>query len=212
MRTPNETIFAPSDRLRILALDVIDSHSIEQALQAAGPIDALVNNTGIGLLGALEGISMVSIRDVFETNTLGTMAMIQAVLPQFRQRKAGAVVNVTSGVTIKSLPLLSVYTASKAAVNAFTESLALELEPLNVRMNLELPGRAPVTDFGENAQPGMQGGIPPAYDELAQRIFAEWSQATAVTKTQDVAEAVTDPKSPMRLVAGADAVALANGA
>jgi NAD(P)-dependent dehydrogenase (short-subunit alcohol dehydrogenase family) len=216
MRTPNETLFAPSDRLRVLALDVTDPHSIEQALQAAGPIDALVNNAGIGLLGALEGSSMASIRDVFETNTLGTMAMIQAVLPQFRQRKAGAVVNVTSSVTIKPLPLLSVYTASKAAVNAFTESLALELEPFNVRMNLVLPGRAPMTDFGKNAQPRMQGSIPPAYDQLAQRIFAEWSQAKAVTEAQDVAEAVwravTDPKSPMRIVAGADAVALANGA
>lgn len=212
MRTPNETIFAPSEHLRVLPLDVTDPHSIEQALRAAGPIDALVNNAGIGMLGALEGISMASIRDVFETNTFGTMAMIQAALPQFRQRKAGVVVNVTSSVTIKSLPLLSVYTASKAAVNAFTESLALELEPFNVRMNLVLPGRAPATDFGKNAQPRMQSSIPAAYDELAQRIFAEWSQSTAVTEMQDVAEAVwravTDPMSPRRIVAGADAVAL----
>jgi short-subunit dehydrogenase len=64
------------------------------------------------------------------------MAMTRAVLPQFRQRKAGVVVNVTSSVTLKPLPLLSVYTASKAAVNAFTQSLALELQQFNVRVSL----------------------------------------------------------------------------
>lgn len=72
--------------------------------------------------------------------------LTQAVLPQFRQRKSGVILNVTSSVTLKSLPLLSVYTASKAAVNAFTESLALELQQFNVRVRLVLPGRAPETD------------------------------------------------------------------
>ena len=67
-------------------------------------------------------------RDVFETNTLGTIAVTQAVLPGLRERRAGVIVNVTSSVTLRPLHLLSVYTASKAAVNAFTESLALELE------------------------------------------------------------------------------------
>jgi len=74
---------------------------------------------------------------------------------QFRQRRAGVVVNLTSSVTLKPLPLLSVYTASKAAVNAFTESLALELAPFNVRVRLVLPGRAPATRYGENARPLM---------------------------------------------------------
>jgi NAD(P)-dependent dehydrogenase (short-subunit alcohol dehydrogenase family) len=212
MRTPDEGLFAASEHLRVLALDVTDPTSIQQAVEAAGPIDVLVNNAGIGLLGALEGSSMQAIRGIFETNTFGTMAMIQAVLAQFRQREAGVVINVTSSVTIKSLPLLSVYTASKAAVNAFTESLALELEPFNVRVSLVLPGRAPDTDFGKNAQPRMQGSIPEAYTDLAQQVFTEWSQSTVVTEVQAVAEAVwraaNDPASPMRIAAGADAVAL----
>ncbi|ROM69623.1 short-chain dehydrogenase/reductase [Pseudomonas brassicacearum] len=212
MRSPNERLFEASEHLRVLALDVTDPSSIQQVIEAAGPIDVLVNNAGIGLLGALEGISMEAIRSIFETNTFGTMAMIQAVLPQFRQRRSGVVVNVTSSVTIKSLPLLSIYTASKAAVNAFTESLAFELEPFNVRMNLVLPGRAPSTDFGKNAQPRMQGSIPEAYADLAQQVFAEWSLSTVVTEAQDVVEAIwraaNDPVSPMRIVAGADAVAL----
>ena len=212
MRTPREDVLPRSEHLRVLALDVTDPESIRQALNAAGPIDVLVNNAGIGVLSALEGISMDAAREVFETNTLGTMAMTQAVLPQFRQRKAGVIVNVTSSVTLKPLTLLSVYTASKAAVNAFTESLALELAPFNIRVNLVLPGRAPETRFGENAQPRMQGGIPEAYADLAQRVFAQWVQSSEVTRAVDVAEAVwraaNDPSCPMRVAAGADAVAL----
>ena len=211
MRTPREDVLPRSEHLRVLALDVTDPESIRQALNAAGPIDVLVNNAGIGVLSALEGISMDAAREVFETNTLGTMAMTQAVLPQFRQRKAGVIVNVTSSVTLKPLTLLSVYTASKAAVNAFTESLALELAPFNIRVNLVLPGRAPETRFGENAQPRMQGGIPEAYGDLAQRVFAQWAQSSEVTCAVDVAEAVwraaNDPSCPMRMPAGTDAVA-----
>ena len=213
MRTPREDVLPRSARLRVLALDVTDAESIRQAVEAAGPIDVLVNNAGIGVLNALEGISMETAREVFETNTLGTMAVTQAVLPQFRQRKAGVIVNVTSSVTLRPLPLLSVYTASKAAVNAFTESLALELQQFNVRVNLVLPGRAPETRFGENARPRMQDGIPEAYADLAQNVFAEWAQSSAVTRALDVAEAVwraaNDPSCPVRIAAGADAVALA---
>lgn len=214
MRTPREDVLPSSERLRVLALDVTDPDSIRQVVETAGPIDVLVNNAGIGVLNPLEGISMETAREVFETNTLGTMAMTQAVLPQFRQRKAGVIVNVTSSVTLKSLPLLSVYTASKAAVNAFTESLALELEQFNVRVRLVLPGRAPETRFGENARTRMQGGIPEAYAALAQSVFAGWAQSSVVTRAQDVAEAVwraaNDPSSPVRIAAGADAVALAS--
>lgn len=92
------------------------------------------------MLNALEGVSPEAVRDIFETNTLGTLAMTRAVLPQFRQRRSGVIVNVTSAVTLQPLPLLAVYTASKAAVNAFTESLAIELAPFNIRVGLVLPG------------------------------------------------------------------------
>jgi NAD(P)-dependent dehydrogenase (short-subunit alcohol dehydrogenase family) len=213
MRTPREDVLPRSEHLRVLALDVTDADSIRQAVEAAGPIDVLVNNAGIGLLGAVEGISMDMARQIFETNTFGTIAMTQAVLPQFRLRQAGVVVNVSSSVTLKSLALLSVYTASKAAVNAVTESMTLELQPFNVQVRLVLPGRAPETSFGANARPRMQGTIPEAYAGLAQQVFAEWAQQTLVTQSQDVAEAVwraaNDPSCPVRLAAGADAVALA---
>ncbi|MYN38586.1 SDR family NAD(P)-dependent oxidoreductase [Duganella sp. FT109W] len=213
MRTPNAELLPASPHLRVLPLDVTDPDGIRQLIEAAGQVDVLVNNAGIGMLGALEGISMDKVHEVFETNTFGTMAMTQAVLPQMRARRAGVIINVTSSVTLKPLPLLSVYTASKAAVNAFTESLTLELEQFNVRVNLVLPGRAPTTSFGANAQPRMQGAIPEAYAAMAQNVFAGWQQSTEeVTQAIDVAQAVwqaaTDPAAPMRIAAGADAVAL----
>lgn len=212
MRAPREDVLPRSERLRVLALDVTDPESIRKAVDAAGPIDVLVNNAGIGVLNALEGTPMETVREIFETNTLGTMALTQALLPQFRLRKSGVIVNVTSSVTLMPRPLLSVYTASKAAVNAFTESLALELEPFGVRVRLVIPGRSPETRFGENARPRMQGGFPGPYANLAQSVFASWEQSTEVTRSLDVAEAVwraaNDPSSPIRIAAGADAVAL----
>jgi NAD(P)-dependent dehydrogenase (short-subunit alcohol dehydrogenase family) len=212
MRTPREDVLPRSEHLHVIALDVTDADSIRRAVEQAGPIDVLVNNAGIGALGALEGIPMATVREVFETNTFGTIAMTQAVLPQFRLRRAGVVVNVTSSVTLMPLPLLSVYTASKAAVNAFTESLALELQQFNVRVNLVLPGRAPTTRFGENARSRMQDTIPVAYADLAKSIFEAWGQPSEVTHAVNVAEAVwraaNDPSCPPCQAAGADAVAL----
>ena len=214
MRTPRTDLLPASDRLRVLALDVTDADGVRRCVAEAGEIDALVNNAGVGVLAPLEGTAMADAREVFETNVLGTIAMTQAALPQFRARRAGVVVNVTSSVTLRPLPLLSVYTGSKAAVNAFTESLALELAPFDVRARLVLPGRSPETRFGDNARPRMAGAMHEAYADFTQRVFAAVGDTSSpVTHAQDVAEAVwravTDPAAPMRLPAGADAVALA---
>ena len=215
MRQPREDVLPLSDRLRVLALDVTAPASIERAVAAAGPIDVLVNNAGVGWLNALEGTPMAAARELFETNTLGLIAMTQAVLPQMRERRAGVIVNVSSSVTLRALPLLSVYTASKAAVNAFTESLALELEQFDVRVRLVLPGRGPDTRFGDNARARMTGGFPDAYADLMRRVFAAFQAPGPVTRLSDVAEAVwraaTDPSCPRRLPAGADAIAAAEG-
>lgn len=212
MRTPRADILPPSERLRVVALDVTDPESIRRAVEAAGPIDVLVNNAGFGAASPAELASSDSVRELFDTNTFGTIAMTQAVVPQFRQRKAGVIVNVTSSVTIKALPLIAAYSASKAAVNAFTESMAVELAQFGVRARLVLPGRAPNTRFGENARSRMQGLDHEAYAELAAKVIAGLQDtSTPVTHAQDVAEAVwlaaTDPNSPMRIPAGADAKA-----
>lgn len=214
MRTPRDDLLPQSDRLRVLPLDVTDAKSIAQALDDAGSFDVLVNNAGVGMVSPLEGVSMDKIRELFETNTLGTIAMTQAAAPQFRERGSGVIVNVTSGVTFQPLPLMSIYTASKAAVNAFTESAALELAPFAVRMRIVIPGRAPETPFSQNARGRMGMNIPEAYRGVAAQVFARSQQAdAAVTYSRDVAEAIwraaTDPSCPMRLPAGADAVARA---
>lgn len=218
MRTPREDGLPRSERLRVLALDVTDPESIRQAVEAAGPIDVLVNNAGVGLLSVFEGTSMETVRSTFETNTFGAMAVTQAFLPQLRQRKAGVIVNVSSATTLKSLPMLAVYTASKAALNAFTESLALELQPFNVRVSLVIPGQSPETPFGQNAQAQMrkQGvAIPEAYSDFARSIFERITgpKSGPLTRSLDVAEviwrAVNDPSCPIRQPAGADAVELA---
>ena len=213
MRTPRADILPRSERLRVVALDVTDAASIRAAVDAAGPIDALVNNAGIGMLYPLEATSMDTARAVFDTNALGTIAMTQAVLPAFRARRAGVIVNVTSAVTLAPLPLLSVYSASKAAVNAFTESLALEVAPLGIRTRLVLPGRSPETRFGENARGHMQATVPDAYQPMLDEVFGAARRGGPVTHAEDVARAVwravTDPAAPMRIPAGEDAELMA---
>ncbi|POM17576.1 short-chain dehydrogenase/reductase SDR [Burkholderia cepacia] len=214
MRTPREDVLPPSANLRVLPLDVTNADSIRAAIDAAGPIDVLVNNAGFGAAAPAEFMPLDTVRALFETNTLGTIALTQAVLPQFRARGAGVVVNVTSSVTLKALPLVGAYRASKAAVNAYTESMAVELEPFGVRAHLVLPGRAPDTRFGDNARANMHGFEHEAYAEFVGKAVARMLDASGpITHAQDVAEAVwraaTDPSSPMRIPAGADAEAWA---
>jgi NAD(P)-dependent dehydrogenase (short-subunit alcohol dehydrogenase family) len=213
MRSPRPELLPASERLRVLPLDVTDPLSIAAALEASGPIDVLVNNAGIGLFGAVEATPMATVREVFETNTFGVMAMTQAVIPQFRARRAGVVVNVTSSATLAPMPMVAVYTASKTAVEGFTASLAFELEEFGVSVKLVEPGYGPNTRFASNGGARMQGLVPPAYAPYAQRIFASLTRVEAVTVESDVAQAVwraaTDTSGPLRFPAGADAVALA---
>ena len=213
MRTPRPQVLPASDRMHVIALDVTNSESIAAALQASGPIDVLVNNAGIGLLGAFEATPMAAAREVFETNTFGVMAMTQAVLPQFRARRSGLVINVTSSVTLAPMPLVAVYTASKTAITGFTESLAHELAEFNVGVKLVEPGYGPGTRFTDNAGSRMQDLIPEPYSPFAQRIFTAFAKPPAVTKASDVAEviwqAANDRSGRLHFPAGPDAVALA---
>ena len=213
MRKPREDVLPRSERVRILALDVTNTASIAAALEASGTIDVLVNNAGIGGIGAFEAMPMAVAREMFETNTLGVMAMTQAVLPHFRKRRSGVIVNVTSSVTLATMPLVAVYAATKMAIEGFTASLALELEELNVRAKLVEPGYCPTTAFTSNAGRRMEGNIPEAYAPFAQRVLGEFTQQSVVTKESDVAQAVyraaNDTSGQLRFPAGPDAVALA---
>ncbi|MFF2322800.1 SDR family NAD(P)-dependent oxidoreductase [Agrobacterium sp. NPDC058088] len=209
MRVPRYDLLPSIDRLQILPLDVTSADSVATAIEAAGTIDALVNNAGVGMLNVLEGTEMPNIRELFETNVFGAMAMTKAVLPQMRVRRSGVVVNVSSTVTVKPLPALSVYSASKAALNAFTESLAIEAARFGVRARLVLPGSAPTTGFGKNAVARMGMEIPEPYAAFVHDYLTKLRSRTEVTTADEVAEAVwwavTEIDAPMKIPAGADA-------
>jgi NAD(P)-dependent dehydrogenase (short-subunit alcohol dehydrogenase family) len=220
MRDISASTLPASDRLRVLPLDVTDAQSIAAAIAEAGAIDVLVNNAGVGWLNAVEGTPIEKVRQIFETNMFSIVAIMQAVLPGMRLRRSGVIVNVGSSTTIKPLPLLSIYRASKAAVNAFTESAALELAEFGIRARVVVPGAAPGTSFGTSAraQIAASGGFPAAYASFAQQTMAGMQQHAAsgeVTTAQDVARAAyraaTDPDCPMLLPAGADAIAWSEG-
>lgn len=216
MRTPRDDLFAPSDRLSILPLDVTSADSIAACIAAAGPIDVLVNNAGIGVVGAFEATPLEHVRKVFETNTFGTMAMVQAVIPQMRARRSGVIVNVTSSVTLAAMPLAAAYTASKQAIEGFTGSLAHELAHFGIRTRLVEPGYAPTTRFAANTDIPIADLIPDAYADFAGPIFAAFANPPLITREIDVAEAVfraaTEDGGPLRHPAGPDAVALAAAA
>lgn len=212
MRRPNADILPASDRLRILPLDVTRADSIAAAVAAAGQIDVLVNNAGIGGVGAFEATPMTHVRKLFETNTFGVMAMTQAVIPQMRARRSGVIVNVTSTVTLAAMPLAAAYTASKQAIEGFTGSLAHELGSFGVRVKLVEPGYGPTTRFAANTDIRVEDLIPPAYADFAKPIFAAYAQPALTTREADVAAAVWraahDDTGELHFPAGADAVAL----
>jgi NAD(P)-dependent dehydrogenase (short-subunit alcohol dehydrogenase family) len=211
MRRPKANILQASDNLTVLPLDVTDPDSIASALRQSGDIDVLVNNAGFGAAAPIELIEPDTARLLFETNMLGALAMVQAVLPRFRERRSGAIINVTSTVTLKPLPLVSVYRASKAAVNALTESLAVEMEPFGVRVHIVLPGRSPETSFSSNAMPHLRGLDNPDYKPMIEGMIARFRDENGpVTHAVDVAAAIwqaaTNPSAPLRIPAGEDAV------
>ncbi|MCW5697288.1 MAG: SDR family oxidoreductase [Bauldia sp.] len=214
MRRPDDTLFAAAaDRLRIVGLDVTDRASIDAAVAAAteafGAIDVLVNNAGIGLLSAFEATPEETTREIFETNTFGVMAMCRAVIPGMRERGSGVIVNVTSSAAIAPMPLVAVYTASKSAIEGFTESLAFELAILGIRARLVEPGLGPTTRFGANGAARMAGLTPPPYDAFAAAYLARMADyPTAYATEAEVAEAVfvaaTEEGPQLRYPAGPD--------
>jgi len=212
MRRPQPELLPASDRILVLPLDVTDPDSIAACLAAAGPIDVLVNNAGIGMVGAFEAAPMHHVRKLFETNTLGVMAMIQAMLPIMRGQGGGVIVNVTSSVTLAPSPFAAVYTATKTAIEGFSRSLGKELADFNIAIKLVEPGYAPTTRFSANTDVPIADMIPPAYADFARPIFAAFAAPALTTRESDVAEtiwrAAHDTTGQQRFPAGPDAVAL----
>src|SRR5581483_10214236 len=122
-------------------LDVTSDDSVARCLKEVGPLDAIVNNAGIFGLGPAEDYPLDRFRQMFETNTLGALRVIQAVLPAWRKRGSGVIVNVSSVSGRVASPLEAAYCASKFALEAFTESLHVEVRHFGIRSVLIEPGR-----------------------------------------------------------------------
>jgi NAD(P)-dependent dehydrogenase (short-subunit alcohol dehydrogenase family) len=216
LRSPDKANLPESERLRRLALDVTDRDSIARAIRdgilAFGGLDVVVNNAGIGLFSAFEATPEQRIREVFETNTFGVMAVTQAVIPHFRERRAGTLINVTSSAAIVPMPLVAPYTASKFAIEGFTEALSYELSFFGVSAKLVEPGYAPSTGFTANTSERMRGLVPEAYAPYAEQLMRGLAGAKSTTE-DDVARAVwlaaTDGTRRLRYPAGTDAEDLA---
>jgi short-subunit dehydrogenase len=142
-RAPQLAETATSEKLRIkvLPLDVDSDESVSACFKViAEPIDVLVNNAGIEIHGSVEELPMSSMIAVMNTNCFGAVRCIKAVLPQMRERQSGCIVNVSSiSGRIANSPF-SAYSASKFALEAFSEALAGEVKPFNIRVALIEPG------------------------------------------------------------------------
>jgi NAD(P)-dependent dehydrogenase (short-subunit alcohol dehydrogenase family) len=135
---------APIPGIEVLALDVTDDITIRAAvsevIDRAGRIDVLVNNAGLGILGAAEESSLAQARALFETNFFGVLSLTNEVLPHMRGRGSGRIINVSSVLGFLPSPYAALYSASKHALEGYTESLDHELREYGVRAVLVEPG------------------------------------------------------------------------
>ena len=139
----------------ILPLDVMQQSAVDSAVKAAldrfGRVDVLVNNAGYGVNGAIEEVSEAEYMPMFETNVFGLLRVTRALLPQFRERKSGNIVNLSSIGGLIGTPGVGYYNASKFAVNGLSEALAGEMAPLGVHVTIVEPGPFRTDFLGRSA-------------------------------------------------------------
>jgi NAD(P)-dependent dehydrogenase (short-subunit alcohol dehydrogenase family) len=150
-----------------LPLDVDDDASVKDAVAKAGSLDALVNNAGFGIVGPVERVPLDEARRMFETNVFGAARMIQAVLPQMRERGSGTIVNVTSVAGLVVGPHGGYYAATKHALEAISEALHYEVGHFGIKVRIIEPG---YFETGFQGKEPMYGVEAPPYDELQ----AQW--------------------------------------
>ncbi|MCC7307987.1 MAG: SDR family oxidoreductase [Acidobacteria bacterium] len=187
-------------------LDVTDVDSIQTAIaetiEKFGRIDAVVNNAGYGLLGPFEASSDEQVRRQFETNVFGTMNVCREIIPYFRERKGGYIVNVASMAGRTVFPFSSVYNATKWAIEGFTESLQYELDPFNIRLKLIEPGPINTDFYGRSQEVARKGGLS-SYDHYVSRFISFMNKAGGDAPdgsivAQAIYDAVTDGSRKLR--------------
>ena len=192
-----------------LPLDVTDQASVDSAIAAAGDVDVLVSNAGETLRAPVETVPLSEVERLFQLNTLGALRVTQAVLPAMRARASGRIVYVSSLVAAIALPLNSPYAASKRALEALAEALALEVRPFGITVSILRPGGIS-TGAADRA---------PAYladDDLYRPLLAELASArrdpeTAEDVARAVADAVENPAADLHIPIGAVARELLAG-
>jgi NAD(P)-dependent dehydrogenase (short-subunit alcohol dehydrogenase family) len=212
MRRPKEAPSFP-DNVLTTKLDVQDHDSIGAAIQEGigrfGAIDAVVNNAGFGLFGPFETTPTEKVIEQFDVNVFGLMDVVRAILPHFRSRRSGHIVNVTSGAGVFGLPFISLYSASKFAVEGFSESLSHEVLPFGIRVKLVEPGGVMSTKFGVRS--GIEAGAVPTISDYepvvasANKVFAAIAVSRSGGTSEEVAdvifEATNDDSDRLRYVA-----------
>ncbi|AEG51158.1 short-chain dehydrogenase/reductase SDR [Sphingobium chlorophenolicum L-1] len=175
---------------------------------AAGPVDIVVNNAGQSLFGAAEEVDLDDARNLFEVNFFGPWALTQALLPHFRSRGSGTIVQLSSGCGLNGTPGLSAYCASKFALEGLTETLALEVAAFGIRAMLVEPG-AIATRFISHGTQEAHVRIPD-YDFLSGqgKAVLDGYYATAASPPEFVADAILTALDgetlPLRLPVGDD--------
>lgn len=218
MRRPeNETALTSLADTLVTRLDLQDTASIDAAIAAGiqrfGRIDALVNNAGYGRYGLFEAIPRDAVREQFDVNVFGVMDVTRAILPHFRANKSGTIVNVSSGAGLFTLPMISLYCASKFALEGFSEALSYELASQGIAVKLVIPhGGVTSTSFNSRSATDVAADQPLAdYDAFVTetgRAFAAMAAGSNIS-AQDVAgiihEALTDGTDRLRYLIGDDA-------
>jgi NAD(P)-dependent dehydrogenase (short-subunit alcohol dehydrogenase family) len=220
MRSPdNEKDLISLNDVLVTRLDVQDRDSINQAIETGiarfGKIDALINNAGFGLFGVFETISREKIQEQFDVNVFGVMEVTRAILPHFRKNKSGLILNVSSGAGIYGLPMISLYCATKFALEGFSEALAYELASQNIVVKIIELGGVVSTNFGKRsgaeAAYNTQLADYDAFVAGANAIFASLRVQRLATE-EDVAKviftAATDGTDQLRYVATNDILPL----
>jgi NAD(P)-dependent dehydrogenase (short-subunit alcohol dehydrogenase family) len=225
VRDPAALVPFAAPGVRVVRLDVTDPESVRAGVGEAealtgGPLGLVVNNAGWALFGAVEDVDPDLARRVFDTNVFGALAVLQAALPGMRRAGGGVVVSVSTLSGRVPLPLFGLYSASKLALAAITEALALELAPVGVRA-VVIEAGVVRTEFAlATVVSGAAGGPDPLYGPIRDRVLGSLRaiRDQAGLEASDVAAAVVraaeDPATPARLVladAGLAAVADAVG-
>ena len=174
-----------------------------------------MNNAGFGLFGIFEAIPQEKIQEQFEVNVFGVMDVTRAILPHFRRNKGGLLINVSSGAGVFTLPMLSLYCASKFALEGFSEALSYELASQNITVKIIEPGGVVSTNFGKRlAAEGSQTAEIADYASFAQQTEATFAglrsdrHATEEDVARVILQAATDGSDKLRYVATADILPL----